>query len=154
MTATEIRILQDRLDQVMGWSLKKGAHDENGAGNPCVMEAVAYVAGRPWTDSPPCVSPVIAFFMRNWNDNLPSDKGRDRLLKPLIPVLIGTKSSNELETKRSYMALDWLIRVHTPKWLELVPSLQKHAQSLRDLDEIADLAGATAAGVRVRAAQT
>lgn len=119
MTDSEIRILQDRLDQVMGWSLKGGAHKANDKGELCVMEAVAYVAGRPWSDSPPCVSPVIATFMRNWNDSLPSDSDRDSLLKPLIPVLIGTASSKKLEERRSFMALDWLIRVHTPKWLDL-----------------------------------
>ena len=149
---TEFQILQDRLAQVMGWSLKHGAHEANYVGNLCVMEAVAYVAGRPWSDSPPCVSPVIASFMRNWNDSLPSDSERDRLLKPLIPALIGTKSTDKLEERRSFMALDWLIRVHTPKWLDLVPALKPHALALRKLEEIGDLAGATAAGVRVKAA--
>ena len=149
---TEFQILQDRLAQVMGWSLKHGAHEANYVGNLCVMEAVAYVAGRPWSDSPPCVSPVIASFMRNWNDSLPSDSERDRLLKPLIPALIGTKSTDKLEERRSFMALDWLIRVHAPKWLDLVPALKPHALALRKLEEIGDLAGATAAGVRVKAA--
>ena len=150
---TEFQILQDRLAQVMGWSLKSGAHEANYVGNLCVMEAVAYVAGRPWSDSPPCVSPVIASFMRNWNDSLPSDSERDRLLKPLIPALIGTKSTDKLEERRSFMALDWLIRVHTPKWLDLVPALKPHALALRKLEEIGDLAGVTAAGVSVKAAR-
>jgi hypothetical protein len=152
MTAQEFQILQDRLDEVMQRrSLLKGAHSSLDEGM-CVMEAAAYVAGRPWSDSPPCVSPVIAAFMRNWNDSLPTDADRDRLLKPLIPVLIGTKSSQGLEERRSYMALDWLVRVHTPKWLDLVPALQPHALALRDLDEIMDMAGATAAGKQTAAA--
>jgi hypothetical protein len=143
---------EDRLAEVMRWSLKHGAHEKNDEGNACVMEAVAYVAGRPWSDSPPCVSPVIAAFMRNWNDSLPNDAERDRLLKPLIPVLIDTKSTDRLEERRSYMALDWLIRVFTPRWLDLVPALKPHALALRDLEEIGDLAGATAAGKKVTAA--
>ena len=153
MTEQEIRILQDRLDDVMrSRSLGHGAHKGLDDGM-CVMEAVAYVAGCPWSDSPPCVCPVIATFMRNWNDNLPTDKDRDRLLKPLIPALIGTKASDRLSERRSYMTLDWLIRVHTPKWLDLVPSLKPHALALRDLDEIADMAGAVAAGKKTAAAR-
>ncbi len=48
------------------------------------MEAAAFIAGEPWSDHPACVCPVIAAFMRSWNDGL-SDKDRNRLLLPLIP---------------------------------------------------------------------
>jgi hypothetical protein len=116
------------------------------------MEAVAYVAGLPLSDQPECSCPVIAAFLRSWNDGLPSDAERDRLLKPLIPELIGTKSTHAVEDRRSYMALDWLIRVHTPAFLDRVESLKPHALELRSMEEIADLAGATAAGQKVRAA--
>lgn len=36
-------------------SLKRGAHQEAEKAF-CVMEAVAYVAGEPWSDHPKCVS--------------------------------------------------------------------------------------------------
>jgi hypothetical protein len=139
-----------RLAEVKAVTLASGGHD-NEQNAFCVMEAVAYVAGEPWSDSPQCASPVIAAFLRSWNDSL-GDEPRNRLLKPLIPLLVGTKASDEVEEKRSYMALDWLIRVFTPKWLELVPSLHEHAKALRDLEGIADIAGAAAAGGKVRAA--
>jgi len=143
----------DRLSEVMAWSLKHGKHNANTEGNACVMEAVAYVAGRPWSDTPPCVSPVLGAFMRSWNDALPTDADRNRLLRPFIPKLINTGAADKaIEERRSYLALDWLVRVSTPKWLDLVPSLHAHAKALRELDEIADLAGATAAGITVNAA--
>jgi hypothetical protein len=45
-------------------------------------------AAFPFTDHPPCVSPVIAGFMRNWNDSLPdAERG---ILIPLLPKLIDT----------------------------------------------------------------
>ena len=133
-------------------SLKKGNHEPTD-GEMCVMEAVAYVAGEPWSDAPVCACPVIAAFMVSWNDSLPSDAERDRLLKPLIPLIVGTRSTKEVEERRSYMALDWMIRVFTPKWLDLVPALHDHAKGLRELNVIADMAGAAAAGVKVRLAQ-
>jgi len=144
-----MEMIEKRLTQI--GSLSKGAHDAESA-QMCVMEAVAYVAGEPWSDAPQCACPVITAFMVSWNDSLPSDADRDRLLKPLIPLIVGTRSTKDVEEKRSYMALDWLIRVHTPKWLELVPTLQVHANALRELDAIVDMAGATAAGKKVNAA--
>jgi hypothetical protein len=56
--------------------LKAGGHSPDHTF--CVMEAVAYIAGEDWTDSPVCVSPAIGAFMRAWNDSLP-DADRQRL---------------------------------------------------------------------------
>ena len=47
------------------------------------MEAVAYVAGEPWSDNPACACWTIGNFLREWNDVLP-DADRDALLRPLI----------------------------------------------------------------------
>ena len=148
---TDATLISERLTQVAVTSLGKGSHDglEDGM---CVMEAVAYVAGEPWSAQPLCACPIITAFMMSWNDSLPSDAERDRLLKPLIPLLVGTRSTPAVEARRSYMALDWLIRVNTPKWLDLRPELTQHAEALRGLDEVTDLAGARAASVLVRAA--
>src|SRR6185437_15451559 len=117
----------------------------------CVMELVSWVAGKPWSDSPPCVSPAVGAFMRSWNDSLPSDADRDRRLKPLIPTLIGTKTTDADEQRRAFMAMDWLVRVWTPKWLDLVPALKPHAVALRDCEEICDVAGLAAATAKLRA---
>ncbi len=144
-----MNIIQERLDEVMTLNLLKGSHEVGK--EMCAMEAAAYIAGENWTDSPECVCPVISQFMRSWNDGLPSNEDRDRLLKPLLPKVIGTRNK-ALEERRSYMALDWLIRVHTPRFLDLTDSLKTHAKALRDLDKITNLAGATAAGKLTRAA--
>ena len=152
MTAEQLRIIEARWAEIQALSLKSGSH-EKADHEFCVMEAVAYVAGEPWADHPACASAVLTEFAIAWNDGLPSDEDRDRLLKPLIPRLVGTRASAKIEERRAYMALDWLIRVHTRKWLDLVPALSEHAKALRDLPEVMDLAGARAAGERVRAAQ-
>ena len=138
-------VLAERMQQILALSLSSGNHDDFDKGM-CVMEAAAYVAGEPWSDHPQCACPVITSFMIAWNDSLPSNAERDRLLKPLIPDIIDTRSTPAVEEKRSYLALDWLIRVFSPKWLDLVPSLAVHAKALRDLNEITDIAGAIAAG--------
>jgi len=116
--------------------LKKGAHSkfEDGA---CIMEAVAYVAGEPWSDHPACASPVISAFLRSYNDSV-SDEVR-QTLKPFIPRLVGTASTPEVESRRAIMATDWLIRVHTPAWLRLA-GLTAHADALAGFPEITALA--------------
>jgi hypothetical protein len=99
----------------------------------CVMEAVAYVAGEPWSDHPQCASPVIAAFCRTWNDT-PESYGqaiRDRL-RAYIPRLVGSRGTSEVEDRRGWLAVDWLIRVHAPAWLRLA-GLGEHADTLAAL---------------------
>lgn len=117
--------------------LRRGAHPTRDAGM-CAMEAVAYIAGEPHSDHPMCACPVIAAFIRRMNDNLPDDDTRTRLLGPLVPRIVGTRSTPEVERRRSLMALDWLIREYTPAWLDLTPALADHAAALRALPEIVD----------------
>ena len=135
-----------------------GSHDATdaptGDRDLCIMEAVAYMAGEPWSDNPACASPVIAAFLRSWNDAL-SDEDRDRHLPAdkWVPRLVGSRGDNATEERRSYLALDWLIRVHAPAWLDLVPSLAPHAAALRALPDVRDMPSAQVAGSVVVAAR-
>ena len=115
--------------------LRSGGHTgpKDGA---CIMEAVSYVAGEPWTDNPACACPVISAFLRSWNDALPDDE-RDALLRPLVLRLVGTRATPEIERRRAMMAADWLIRLHTPAWLRLA-GLTAQADALASLPEITD----------------
>ena len=93
----------------------QGAHTPDG--RFCVMEAVAYVAGEPWSDHPQCASKVIADFLRGWNDGM--DDADRQMLKPFIPRLVNTAGTPAQEKARSWMALDWYCRVSAPAWLRL-----------------------------------
>src|SRR6185312_5871622 len=112
--------------------LKNGVHSA-ASKEMCIMEAVAYVAGEPWSDHPACACPVIAAFLRSYNDSV-SDEVR-QTLKPFIPRLVGTKSSAAVEERRALAATDWLIRVHAPAWLRLA-GLSTQADALASLPEI------------------
>lgn len=50
----------------------KHARREEGV---CALELVAWLAGEEHSDHPACVSPVVAHFVRAWNDHL-SDADR------------------------------------------------------------------------------
>ena len=123
---------EERLAQV--GPLQRGAHSNHEG--MCIMEAVAFVAGEPWSDAPVCSSLVISAFLRRWNDTLNDDR-RDVLLRPLILRLIGTSGSDALEMRRAILAADWLVRVYTPAWLKLA-GLTVHAEALAALPEITD----------------
>jgi len=130
-------IITERLSEVLTTSLDSGGH-KNISDGMCVMEAVAYVAGEPWSDHPACACPVISTFLRSWNDALP-DEQRTDLLRPMIPLMVGTRSTPSVEQRRATMAADWLVRVHTPAWLRLA-GLTVRADALAGLPEITDFA--------------
>ncbi len=125
-------ILEERLPYLETLELESGGHEapNNGLVHACVMEAVAYVAGDPWSDHPECVSPVLGAFLRSWNDSL-ADVDR-QMLKPLIPRLVGTKASKKVEEKRAWMATDWLARECAPAFLRAA-GLTEHAEALEGL---------------------
>jgi hypothetical protein len=75
-----------------GIVLRAGGHESRESG-VCAMEAVAWLAGEPHSDTPQCACPVIGAFMRSWNDAIPDDAHRTALLKPLLPLLVGSKST-------------------------------------------------------------
>lgn len=129
-------IIDERLQLLDRLTLKHGSHPdfEQGA---CVMEAVAWIAGEPHSDHPACASQVITAFLIRWNDSLRSDEERDRLLKPLIPLIVGTRTTRRDETTRAWMAVDWLVREQAPAWLRLA-DLAEHA---RELENLAALTG-------------
>jgi hypothetical protein len=123
--------LRESADRFLGRiKLMSGSHDGK-SGNLCAMEAASYLAGEPHSDHPECVSPVIASYMRGWNDGMRSDAERE-LLKPWVVKVLHTKTTPEDEETRAFLALDWLVRVHTPAWLDLA-GLTDHGANLRNL---------------------
>ena len=157
MTATKIKLpapMKARLAKIADHTLKHGGHNPNnpnGQFDACVMEAVAFVAGEPWSDHPECTCPIIGAFLRSWNDSL-NDEDRNRLLKPMIPRLINTKATEKIESRRAWMALDWLIREFTPAWLDLA-KLKTEADALRSVAEIKDAESAESCLRAVKAAR-
>nr|MBA2643594.1 hypothetical protein [Actinomycetota bacterium] len=121
-------IIQDRLALLDTLVLEHGSHEPDG--HFCVMEATAYIAGEPWSDKPKCVSPVIAAFLRSWDDSLDDDDRQ--MLKPYVTKVIGTKTTKRDEEKRAWMATDWLVRECVPAFLRLA-GLTAHAEALEGL---------------------
>lgn len=145
-------LIQDYESLLAKIRLQKGQHEDRSNGL-CIMETAAYIAGEAHSDHPVCASPVITSFLISWNDSLPSDEDRERLLKPLVQLVVDTRTTAEDDQKRSYMALDWLIRECAPTFLALTPSLVDHAEALRSSPEVTTPELAKAIGTKAAAAR-
>jgi hypothetical protein len=134
-------VIEDRLPYLEPLKLGRGSHDppSNGLVNACVMEAVAYVAGEPFSDHPVCVSPVITSFLVSWNDAM-NDVDR-QMLKPYIVRLVGTRTGKRHEEQRAWMLTDWSVRECAPAWLRLA-GLAAQAELLESLAPLTSAASA------------
>ena len=118
-----MRTSRPELDTLV---LTRGSHVSREQG-VCLMEAVAWWAGEGHSAAPRCVSPVLREFGLSWNDGIPSNDARNQL-KRYVPLLPGTHTGPADDEVRSWMALDWLVRVHAPAWLRLAGLIQQAAQ--------------------------
>ena len=123
------------------------------SGALCVMQAVDYVTSGGTSDHPECASTAITKFLIRWNDSLPSDADRDRLLRPLIADVVGTRTTDADELTRSWLAYDWLVRVQMVAWMRLTPSLVVHADAVAALAPIASKAAMDAAWPTIASAR-
>jgi hypothetical protein len=112
--------------------LEYGAHMRRQDG-VCLMEAVAWFAGKEHTDRPPCVSPVLGAFGRALNDRMkPEDRQQ---LKRFIPVLPGTAGNPDADRARAWLAADWLVRTALVAWLDAA-GLADDATAVQELDPV------------------
>ncbi len=149
---TTTQIIEGRLARLSDLSLAHGPHRsfEKGA---CALEVVAWLAGEEHGDHPECVCPVIGAFVRSWNDALPDDAARNRILRPILPDLVGTRIDKATEERRAWMAVDWLTRECVPAWLWLRSDLIQHAETLRSLDPVESAESARGAKSALNAAR-
>jgi len=105
------------------------------------------------SDKPTCVRPVVAAFLRTWNDAL-DDDDRARLITPeLILLALDTHTTDDDDRTAAWLAVDWIVRVHAPPFFELA-GLGEHAATLRALAPIVDDDSAEMARGPVTAART
>jgi hypothetical protein len=84
--------------------LSKGKHASPGEG-ACVMELASMLAGEPFSDRPASVCPVIAGFMRAYNDRVDDDRRQD--LYRYAAEVVGTRGTPDVEHARERRCLDW-----------------------------------------------
>jgi hypothetical protein len=120
--------------------LKSGQHDKpklvSESAEMCFMEAVSLLAGEKWTDHPKCVCDSFGF-LRGVNDRIRDDALRTRALGPLYFVVLGTKSSESICWKRTWLLRDWTIRTELVRLFRRVKR-DADAERVASLAEIVD----------------
>jgi hypothetical protein len=71
----------------------------------CVMELASMLAGEPFSDRPRCVDPVIAGFLRTYNDGVDDVRRQD--LYGLAAEVVGTRASASVQAARARRCIAW-----------------------------------------------
>jgi hypothetical protein len=84
--------------------LAPGGHDSPREG-VCVVELASLIAREEFSDRPRCVCPVIAAFLRGWNDRA-AHAERQRLA-PYAKLIVGSRGDRETTRRRREICLEW-----------------------------------------------
>jgi hypothetical protein len=85
--------------------LDAGRHDSPGDG-ACVVELASLLASERFSDRPDCVCPVIAGFLRGWNDR--SGYADRQRLRPYALRIVSTRASSTVTRWRRDLCLSWV----------------------------------------------
>jgi hypothetical protein len=88
--------------------LSAGSHASPKEG-VCVMELASMLAGEPFSDAPESVCPVIADFLRTYNDHVDNRRRQD--LYEYAAKAVGTRSTREVERARGKLCHRWAGRL-------------------------------------------
>jgi hypothetical protein len=84
--------------------LAKGKHHGPHEG-ACVMELASMLAGERFSDHPRSVCPVIAAFLRTYNDGVDDERRQD--LYRFASAAVGTRATPEIESARAQLCREW-----------------------------------------------
>jgi hypothetical protein len=84
--------------------IRPGKHPSPAHG-ACVVELASILAGEPFSDRPASVCPVIAGFLRGYNDLMP-EHGRDELYA-YAALVVDTATSRSIRRHRAHRILEW-----------------------------------------------
>ena len=84
--------------------LTDGGHSSPAYG-VCVVELASLIAGEEFSDRPRCVCPVIAAFLRGWNDR--AGYAERQLLGPYAVRIVGSRGDRRLTRNRREICLAW-----------------------------------------------
>ena len=94
--------------------LAVGSHADPAAG-ACVLEVASMLAGERFSAYPFCVCPVIAAFMRTYNDLIDDTRRQD--LYPYAAAIVGSRASKSEEVQRTRLCRSWVTRIAAPSFL-------------------------------------
>jgi hypothetical protein len=121
--------------------LRHGSHPSPARG-ACVIELASMLAGERFSDHPQAVCPVLAGFLRSYNDLVPEEQLDE--LYPFAAVVVGSGASASVRRKRARRLLAWagrparrslLLRVG-PWDLTVLPAAKRAAELDREVRHV------------------
>ncbi|HZO79295.1 MAG TPA: hypothetical protein VFB39_14735 [Solirubrobacteraceae bacterium] len=106
--------------------LSRGTHKspEEGA---CVMELASMLADEPFSDHPKSVCPLIAAFLRDYNDSVPGDHRQD--LYRYAAAVVGTRGPMSVRRARAAHLSAWTLEMRRRRYAAFMPNLVARALS-------------------------
>ena len=111
--------------------LARGSHDGPDRGI-CAMELVSMLAGAPFGDRCAGVCPVLAAFVRGYNDNIDTRRRQD--LIGLAPELLDTDAGAAVARIRAERCFALAAAAHATSPLRLLPARFPHADEVHNLE--------------------
>ncbi len=96
--------------------LSKGKH-ATAAEGACVVELASMLAGEPFSDRPASVCPVLAGFLRAYNDRIDDERRQD--LYRYASEIVGTRARVDVERARERRCLEWAREMRQQRLLPL-----------------------------------
>ena len=85
-------------------TIRRGKHASPDRG-ACVVELASMLAGERFSDHPPTVCPVIAGFLRGYNDLMPEQDLPE--LYPIAARIVGTAGPKWVRRERARRLIEW-----------------------------------------------
>jgi hypothetical protein len=138
-STTGYAIAHERLARLADIPLRQGKGlGVNGGADVCIMQAADWLAGGDGkTDAPDCVCKALRHYAIGLNDRIDDAELRTTLLRPLVPLLVGTATSDPaLMSRRRWSLADGLFRQILPAALDYREKHKPFAAELRALPPI------------------
>jgi hypothetical protein len=118
----------------------------------CSVSMIAWLSGDQDSELPACVSPTIAALAR-WRFAARNDSD-GQLMQECGAAMAGTAACRLDESRRAWMAADWIIRIFAPAFFRSAGGdlAATHAATLADLPEVKDSGSISAAQPTISAA--
>jgi hypothetical protein len=102
--------------QTVKLSAGKHSSPQEGA---CVMELASMLAGEQFTDHPSCACPVIASFLRAYNDSVDDERRQD--LYGYASKIVGSRGSIRVQRARADRLAQWSSATFLHRYSRLLP---------------------------------
>lgn len=111
--------------------LSAGRHRSPAEG-ACVVELASMLSGEPFSDQPASVCPVIASFLRAYNDSVGDSRRQD--LYAYAARVVDSRGDCRVERERAERLKSWTLELQERRWTRVIPRRLRLLTWMPELD--------------------